>query len=83
MSHIARDATGLVVAVTKMESEFELTDEQWDLVSDLSANPDLSSQGGRPRQEPLHCVEGTLWVLRTGARWRDLPGSFPSAATCW
>jgi transposase len=28
-------------------------------------------------------LEGILWVLRTVARWKDLPRSFPSYATCW
>jgi len=29
-------------------------------------------------------LEGILWVLKTGARWRDLPADFGvSPATCW
>ena len=32
---------------------------------------------------PRPCLEGILWILRTGARWKDLPRCFPSPATCW
>jgi len=24
-----------------------------------------------------------LWLLRTGARWRDIPVDLPSGCTCW
>ena len=68
---------------TRMEPNSQLTDEQWRLISDLFTNPDANPAGGRPRVAPRDCVEGILWVLRTGARWRDLPGCFPSPATCW
>ena len=61
----------------------QLTDEQWLLIEDLFRNPQPSPKGGRPLRGSRSCVEGVLWVLRTGARWKDLPRDFPSPATCW
>ena len=65
------------------EPEFELTDEQWQLISDLFPEPPVGPQGGRPVTPSRPCVEGILWILRSGARWKDLPKRFPSASTCW
>jgi len=61
----------------------QLTDEQWLLICDLFPIPKPDPRGGRPRVESRQCLEGILWVLRSGARWKDLPRSFPSYATCW
>ena len=68
---------------SKMEPDLELTDEQWNLISDLFPEPSVGPQGGRPTVAPRRCIEGILWILRSGARWKDLPRHFPSAATCW
>ena len=65
------------------EPKRQLTDEQWLLIADLFANDRPGPEGGRPRVPPRRCVEGILWVLRSGARWKDLPQSFPSYPTCW
>ena len=70
-------------AGSRMEPEPQLTDEQWLLIADLFVDEPPSEKGGRPRRSSRECVEGILWVLRTGARWRDLPGHFPSPPTCW
>ena len=50
-----------------------LTDEQWHRVAPhLPAHPP-SPKGGRPRANDRECLEGILWLLRTGARWQDIP----------
>ena len=61
----------------------QLTDEQWLLISDFFSVPAPDPRGGRPRANARRCLEGILWVLRSGARWKDLPRSFPSYVTCW
>jgi transposase len=60
-----------------------LTDAQWNLIKDLFENPDPSPEGGRPRCDARACFEGVIWVLRHGARWKELPERYPSPATCW
>lgn len=60
-----------------------ITDSHWNLIKDLFENPDPSPEGGRPRIDARQCLEGILWVLKTGARWKDLPDRYPSSATCW
>jgi transposase len=76
------------VAGSRMEPDSnpaqpQLTDEQWLLISDLFKVPTPDPRGGRPRTDVRRCLEGILWVLRSGARWKDLPRSFPSYVTCW
>jgi transposase len=61
-----------------------LSDEQWDKVKDLLPEPKRRRDGkGRPWASNRACFEGILWVLRTGARWRDMPDRYPSGVTCW
>ena len=47
-----------------------LTDEQWKKIEPLLPQ---SSGRGRPWADNRRVLEGILWVLKTGARWRDLP----------
>ncbi len=60
-----------------------VTDVQWNLIKNLFEPPNPSSEGGRPRVDSRRCMEGVLWVLKTGARWQDLSEQYPSFATCW
>jgi len=61
----------------------ELTDEQWSKIEPLIPKRNTSKKGRRKRVEDRRCFEGILWVLRSGARWKDLPAQYPSPATCW
>lgn len=39
--------------------------------------------GGRPPAEDRECLEGIVRLLRSGGRWKDIPGDLPSSSTCW
>jgi transposase len=60
-----------------------LTDVQWARIAPHLPPHHPSPQGGRPRADDRACLEGLLWLLRTGARWRDIPVDLPSGSTCW
>jgi len=61
-----------------------VTDGQWKKIEPLlrKGRP-KRSRTGRPPANDRSCFEGILWVLRSGARWRDLPPQYPSGVTCW
>jgi transposase len=62
----------------------ELTDEQWELVESYIPTKRRRQDGrGRPRRGDRAVPNGILWVLRSGARWRDLPDRFPPYSTCY
>jgi transposase len=57
-----------------------LTDEEWNLIADVFPAP---AARGRPPREPRQVIDGILWILRTGAPWRDLPAEFGPWQTAW
>jgi len=63
--------------------QMELTDEQWKRIEPLLPKYPMTRAGGRRRVDNRRVLEGILWVLRTGARWKDLPDDLPSPSTCW
>jgi transposase len=56
----------------------ELGEEQWDLIAPLLPKP---KGRGRPRAEDRRTLNGILWLLRSGARWQDLPPKYGSRST--
>ena len=61
----------------------ELTDAHWARIACLIPKPKAKPRGGRPRADDRQAMEGILWMLRSGARWRDMPDRYPAYATCW
>jgi transposase len=56
----------------------ELTDAQWARIQPHLPPP---KKGGRPRAQDRRTINGTLYVLRTGSRWQDLPPEYGSPVT--
>ena len=48
----------------------ELSDQQWETIKDLLPAP---KRRGRRPSDPRQMLNGMLWIVRTGAPWRDLP----------
>lgn len=60
----------------------ELNDEQWKVIKPLLPKRRLRADGrGRPPRDEREVMNGTLWILRSGARWQDLPERFLSYQT--
>lgn len=61
----------------------DLTDTQWEYISTLIPDPPRRPDNrGRPWRPSREVLNGILWVLRTGAPWKDLPDRYPPYQTC-
>jgi transposase len=55
-----------------------LTDEQWAIIGPLIPEVPRREDGrGRPWRDTREVMNGVLWILRSSARWQDLPDRFP------
>jgi transposase len=62
-----------------------VSDALWEQVEPLLPKHRPSPKGGAPRQKDRKCLEGIIYVLKTGCQWQALPHSdrWPSGSTCW
>jgi len=58
-----------------------LTDAQWERIAPLL--PGKKGDPGRSGDDNRRSLEGILWIMRTGAPWRDLPEYFGNWSTVW
>ena len=59
----------------------ELTDHQWDRIKDFL--PGRAECVGTTASDNRKFVNAVLWVLRSGARWCDLPPHYGKENTVW
>lgn len=52
---------------------YELSDQQWARIAPLLPHPTHHRQAGHPFNDPRPLLNGILWLLHTGAPWRDVP----------
>lgn len=61
----------------------ELTDKQWEMIEPLlPRSQSKPGKRGRPPVNKRAVFNGILWLLRTGAQWRELPDKYPPYQTC-
>ncbi len=58
-----------------------LTESQWQRIAPLL--PGKKGDPGRSGDDNRRSLEGILWIVRTGAPWRDLPEDFGKWFTVW
>ena len=54
------------------QKRHELTERDWERIKKYFPERE-SGQLGRPRNDDRQMLNGILWIVRTGAPWRDLP----------
>lgn len=59
---------------------YELHDNQWDAIKELFP---VHVGKGRPGHSPRLILNGIMWILCSGAAWRDLPERFGSWKTVY
>ena len=65
-----------------MAGRWELNDEQWLIVEPVLRATRRADNRGRPWHDTRAVLNGVLWVLGTGAQWRELPEKYPPFQTC-
>src|SRR6266568_5566237 len=59
----------------------DLTDAQWAILEPVFRPKRRSDWRGRPWRDTRSVLNGVLWILRTGAQWRELPSMYPPDQT--
>ena len=64
-----------------MSVRHALSDQQWNALEPFL--PPLNSGPGRKMDDRRRYIDGILWILKTGAPWRDLPARYGKWGTVY
>ena len=64
------------------QRRYELPDEEWGRLKGYFPERE-AGQKGRPRNEDRPILNGILWIVRSGAAWRDLPERYGAWSTVY
>ena len=56
---------------------YELTKGQWERIKELLPL-EQAGKRGRPRKDDRTMLNGMLWIVRSGAQWREMPEAYGS-----
>ena len=65
-----------------MHGRWEVSDEQWALLEPILRSKRRPDGKGRPPKDQRVVLNGVLWILGTGAQWREMPQKYPPYQTC-
>lgn len=65
-----------------MHGRWEVGDAEWELLEPILRPARRADHRGRPWHDTRAVLNGVLWVLGTGAQWRELPSKYPPFQTC-
>lgn len=65
-----------------MLRRYELTDQEWELIAPLLP-PEKTGKPGRPFKDNRMMLNAMVWLVRSGAPWRDLPERYGSWKTVY
>jgi transposase len=65
-----------------MAGRWELNDKQWAVAEPVLRPERREDNRGRPWRDTRAVLNGVLWVLGTGAQWREMPEKYPPYQTC-
>ena len=68
--------------MVKKQRRYEISDTEWERVKDLLPL-ERTGKAGRPSCDNRTALNGILWIARSGAPWRDLPGRYGSWSTLY
>ena len=64
------------------QRRYELSDNEWERLKKYFLARE-AGQLGRPRSDDRQLLNGVLWVLRSGAAWRDVPERYGPWSTIY